>query len=175
MRRVPLQTFATRPDQLGAREQLPAGSFEYRLIALRECPTAFAAIGDNPNAIAAYFKTHVERSVQFHPDQECIVVVLLDVRKRIKGHVFVGIGTLDTVFTHPREIFRPAIVGAAAAIVLVHNHPSGDPSPTEADIKTTRKLIHAASYIEIPLLDHIIIGKGNGAFKSLRALGFFYE
>jgi DNA repair protein RadC len=65
----------------------------------------------------------------------CFVVLLLNTRKRIKGHVLVSTGTLDTILVHPREVFRAAIVAAAAAIVIMHNHPSGESQPSEAGIK----------------------------------------
>jgi DNA repair protein RadC len=73
---------------------------------------------------------------------------------------------------HPREIFRLAIVTAASAVIVLHNHPSGESSPSEADIKVTRDLIRAGQLLKLELLDHVIIGTGN--FSSLRALGYFY-
>jgi DNA repair protein RadC len=79
---------------------------------------------------------------------------------------------------HPREVFRPAVIGAAAAIVLAHNHPSGDPTPSEADIKVTRDLIRAGQLLKIDVLDHIVIGQpdgnGNKGYVSLRELGYFF-
>jgi DNA repair protein RadC len=74
---------------------------------------------------------------------------------------------------HAREVFRAAIIAAAAAVVIVHNHPSGDPSPSEADIKVTRDLIRAGQLLKIELLDHVIIGNPN--HSSLRSLGYFYS
>ena len=76
----------------------------------------------------------------------------------MKGHQFLSIGTMDTVLVHPREVFRCAIIAAAAAIALIHNHPSGDPTPSEADIKVTRDLIRAGQLLKLELLDHVIIG-----------------
>jgi DNA repair protein RadC len=87
-------------------------------------------------------------------------------------------GTLDTLLVHPREVFKPAIAANAAAIVLVHNHPSGDPTPSEADIKVTRDLIRAGQLLKIEVLDHIIIGRKTQErpkdYSSLRELGYFY-
>jgi len=103
---------------------------------------------------------------------ESFVVLLLNTRRRVKGHVLVSTGTLDTILVHPREVFRPAIIGAAAAIVLMHNHPSGDSSPSEADIKVTRDLIRAGQLLRIEVLDHVIVGAGE-TFTSLRTLGYF--
>jgi DNA repair protein RadC len=74
---------------------------------------------------------------------------------------------------HPREVFRPAIIAAAAAIVIAHNHPSGEANPSEADIKVTRDLIRAGQLLKIELLDHVIMGADRHC--SLRAMGYFYS
>jgi hypothetical protein len=73
---------------------------------------------------------------------------------------------------HPREVFRLAIIAAASAVIVMHNHPSGESSPSEADIKVTRDLIRAGQLLKMELIDHVVIGNGN--FSSLRALGYFY-
>jgi hypothetical protein len=82
-----------------------------------------------------------------------------------------GARTLDTILVHPREVFRVAIVAAAAAIVVMHNHPSGEPEPSEADIRVTRDLIRAGQLLKIDLCDHVIMG--HGKHVSLRSLGYF--
>jgi DNA repair protein RadC len=88
-------------------------------------------------------------------------------------------GTLDTLLVHPREVFKPAISAGAAAIVLAHNHPSGDPTPSEADIKVTRDLIRAGQLLKIEVLDHVILGRATPErdrdYVSLRELGYFYS
>jgi DNA repair protein RadC len=111
---------------------------------------------------------------------EVFQVLLLNVRRRLVGEpVKVSDGTLDTILVHPREVFRSAIVANAAAVVLVHNHPSGDPTPSEADIKVTRDLIRAGQLLKIEVLDHVIIGRATQErpkdFVSLRELGYFYS
>ena len=98
---------------------------------------------------------------------------MLNTRRRVKGHQLVSIGTLDTILVHAREVFRGAIIAAAAALVVMHNHPSGESSPSEADIKVTRDLIRAGQLLKIELLDHVIVG--NERFSSLRELGYFYS
>jgi DNA repair protein RadC len=94
------------------------------------------------------------------------------------GFNLVTLGTLDTCYCHAREIFRVAVMKAAHAIVIAHNHPSGNPEPSEADIKVTRDLIRAGQLLKIDVLDHVIIGKPQPErprpFSSLRELGFFY-
>jgi len=94
------------------------------------------------------------------------------VRRRIKGHQLVSIGTQDTLLVHAREVFRLAIMTAANALIVMHCHPSGDSSPSDADVKVTRDLIRAGQLLKIEVLDHVIVGSGN--FSSLKALGFFY-
>lgn len=105
-------------------------------------------------------------------------VVFLNTRKRLIGVQNVSQGTLDTLLVHPREVFATAIAKKAAAIILVHNHPSGDPSPSEADIKTTRDLIRAGQLLKIDVVDHVILGHRTDTrprdYVSLREMGYFY-
>jgi len=106
-------------------------------------------------------------------------VVLLNTRRRLIRWEPISQGTLDTLLVHPREVFKSAIAAGAAAIVLAHNHPSGDPTPSESDIKVTRDLIRAGQLLKIEVLDHIILGRSSPERKrdyvSLRELGFFYS
>jgi DNA repair protein RadC len=110
---------------------------------------------------------------------ETFRVVLLNTRRRLIRLETISQGTLDTILVHPREVFKPAIAANAAAVVLVHNHPSGDPSPSEADIKVTRDLIRAGQLLKIEVLDHVIIGRASPDrtrdYVSLRELGYFYS
>jgi DNA repair protein RadC len=76
------------------------------------------------------------------------------------------VGTLTTSLVHPREVFRSAVREAAAALIAVHNHPSGDPEPSAEDLEVTRRLIEAGRLLGIPLLDHVVVG--DGAWVSLR-------
>src|SRR5436190_4750839 len=146
---------------------------EYKLVSLRECPLPEQMqICDQPLLAADYWRMHVVKHAFYNPDVECFVVLLLNTRKRVRGHVFVSTGTLDMLLVHPREVFRPAVIGAASAIVIMHNHPSGEPTPSEADIKVTRDLIRAGQLLKIEVLDHVIIG--NPKHATLRELGYFY-
>lgn len=105
-------------------------------------------------------------------------VVVLNTRRKLIRIDNISQGTLDTILVHPREVFKPAIAANAAAIVLVHNHPSGDPTPSEADIKVTRDLIRAGQLLKIEVLDHVILGRKTQSrerdYVSLRELGYFY-
>ena len=112
-------------------------------------------------------------------DVEQFRVVLLNTRRRLIGLETISQGTLDTLLVHPREVFKRAIAANASAVVLVHNHPSGDPTPSEADIKVTRDLIRAGQLLKIEVLDHVIIGRRTMErqkdYVSLRELGYFYS
>ncbi len=109
---------------------------------------------------------------------ESFQALLLNTRKRLIRVEEISRGTLDTILVHPREVFRAAIMANAAAVVLVHNHPSGDPTPSEADIKVTRDLIRAGHLLKIEVVDHVIIGRATAErakdYSSLRELGYFY-
>lgn len=153
---------------------------EFKILALRECPTpAEMQLCDTPDKAAAYWRQHIPAHPYFNRDVECFVVLLVNTRRRIQGHCLISTGTLDTILVHAREVFRPALIGAAAAIVLMHNHPSGDPSPSEADIKVTRDLIRGGQLLKIEVLDHVVMGHAdeqNGkGYQSLRELGYFYS
>jgi DNA repair protein RadC len=107
------------------------------------------------------------------------VVLILNTRRHVKGHQLVSIGTMDTILIHPREVFRTAIVASAAAIILMHNHPSGESTPSEPDIRVTRDLIRAGQLVKIEELDHVIVGQPTPQrpkdYMSLRELGYFMD
>ena len=102
---------------------------------------------------------------------------MVNTRRRLIRVEEVADGTINTLLVHPREVFKSAIAANAAAIILVHNHPSGDPTPSEADIKVTRDLIRAGQLLQIDVLDHVIIGRATAEraqdYSSLRNLGYF--
>ena len=152
----------------------PTTAKEYKVVALRECPLPEQMkICDTPDTAADYWRLNIATNPYFNPDCECFAVLMLNTRRRVKGHQLVTIGTMDTLLVHPREVFRGAVIAGAAAIVLMHNHPSGEPAPSEADIKVTRDLIRAGQLMKIEVLDHVIVG--NPSHTSLRALGYFYN
>ena len=110
---------------------------------------------------------------------ESFQVVLLNTRRRLIRVEHISQGTLDTLLVHPREVFKAAISANAAAIVLAHNHPSGDPTPSEADIKWTRDIIRAGQLLKIDVCDHVVLGCATAErpkdWCSLRELGYFYS
>ena len=107
-------------------------------------------------------------------DREVLRVLLLDTKLRLLAAEDVALGSLNECIAHPREIFRPAIMHSAYAAILVHNHPSGDPAPSQADNRLTRQLGDAAKLLQINFLDHIIIGLPDGGrvpYFSFREAG----
>lgn len=96
-------------------------------------------------------------------------VVLLDAQNGLLRDVVVSEGTLSASLVHPREVFKPAIVESAAAVILIHNHPSGDPAPSKEDIRLTRQLVECGKLLDLKVHDHVIIGLGR--FVSLAQRG----
>jgi DNA repair protein RadC len=117
-------------------------------------PPSEAPILNRADLIAAYLGP-----VASGLDVEKFWVLCLNRRNRLRKRVEVTSGIATSALAHPREVFRSAIREAAAAVVCAHNHPSGDPSPSAADIQLTRQLREAAAAVDIPLLDHVIIGR----------------
>jgi DNA repair protein RadC len=133
-----------------------------------------APLLDSPERIAALLRSE-------DPEErvERLQVILLNTRRRMIRKDRLAHGTQDTLLVNPRDVFRAAIMASAAAVVLAHNHPSGDPTPSEADIKVTRDLIRAGQLLKIDVLDHIIMGHKTpqrpADYVSLRELGYFYS
>ncbi|HEY5079404.1 MAG TPA: DNA repair protein RadC [Opitutaceae bacterium] len=117
-------------------------------------PAQEAPVLNRADLIAAHFDP-----VASGLDVEKFWVLCLNRRNRLRKRVEVSSGTATAALAHPREVFRAAIREGAAALVCAHNHPSGDPSPSAADIQLTRQLREAAAAVDIPLLDHVIIGR----------------
>jgi hypothetical protein len=106
--------------------KFPAQPQEWKIVSLRECPTPDTMQHcETPEQAAAYWNTHIASHPYFNSECECLVVFILNTRRRIKGHYLVSIGTMDTILCHPREVFRLAIMASASAIIICHNHPSG--------------------------------------------------
>jgi DNA repair protein RadC len=128
---------------------------------------------DTPEAVVNLLRA---RNLLLEVEQ--LQVLLLNTRRRLIRVATVTDGTIDTLLVHPREVFKSAIAANAAGIVLAHNHPSGDPTPSEADIKVTRDLIRAGQLLKIDVLDHVIIGRATPErpkdYVSLRELGYFF-
>ena len=103
--------------------------------------------------------------------REHFLVLLLNARHEVTGQETVSIGSLNASIVHPREVFRPAVLASAAATVLVHNHPSGDPEPSEEDLTITKRLVQAGELLGIQVLDHVIVAsRGVVSLRSRQLL-----
>jgi DNA repair protein RadC len=120
-------------------------------LAIENYPTVCNS-GSVFSALKPYFDT---------ADRESFVVVTLDTKNRIIGLNTVSIGSLSASVVHPREVFKFAILQSAAAVLLIHNHPSGDPSPSREDRECTTRLNRAGQILGIRVLDHIVIGQSD--------------
>jgi DNA repair protein RadC len=147
-------------------------AFELAQRLARECHGE-APLLDTPERVADLLRE--EAKLQ---RVERLQALFLNTRRRLVGRQAISDGTLDTILVHPREVFKAAIAANAASILLVHNHPSGDPTPSEADIKVTRDLIRAGQLLKIEVVDHVILGhrteERTRDYVSLRELGYFY-
>ena len=120
---------------------------------------------------------YMKDTLEVYPMQEVFHVVLLNQKNKPLGRVAITSGTESGTLVHPREVFRPAIIAGASAIICTHNHPSGDPTPSAADITATRKLREASRIVDIELLDHVILGRpecdpSGVGYYSFRSAGF---
>lgn len=104
-------------------------------------------------------------------DREVFKVLYLNTKNEIIRDEAVSVGSLNASIVHPREVFKPAIVHSSNAVILMHNHPSGNPSPSQEDIQITKRLSEAGELIGIKVLDHIVIG--DGRYYSLKENGLF--
>ena len=157
---------ALNPEMLGRKAsgeiQTPPPAY-----VAKECPRP----GRQPKAIRSASDVHAFceglhalRFEEFH-------VLLLNGNHEVTRRVMVSRGTLNQAQVHPREVFRPAIRSSAAAVVLVHNHPSGNPEPSPEDIQVTRKLVEVGNLHGIKVLDHVVVS--TGGYVSLSERGIF--
>ncbi len=103
-------------------------------------------------------------------DRECFAVLLLSSKNRIIGMNQCSIGGITSCFAEPAEVMKAALLANAASVILVHNHPSGDPSPSAEDIRCTRACVDAGKILNRPVADHVVLGSGD-AYVSLRESG----
>ena len=118
----------------------------------------------DPEAVVKAIRSSIKDKAKEH-----FKLILLNPRNKIIGISTISIGTLNASLVHPREVFKDAITHSAASVVLAHNHPSGDPEPSEDDLKITNKLVDSGKILGIEVIDHIIIGKNN--FCSFKERG----
>ena len=133
-----------------------------------------APLMEGPDAIADLLREECRPYAVEH-----FFAILLDTRRRLIRKVHLTNGTLDAAIVHPRDVFRHAVAANASAMVLAHNHPSGDPTPSKADITVTRDLVRAGQLLKTEVLDHIILGRRTDErprdFVSMKELGYIYQ
>jgi DNA repair protein RadC len=136
----------------------PRPMIEAKIIETRVCePVARAA--SNPEALAAAWSDHVTSAAWYGDGREHLVAFGMDSRHNITELFLIAVGSLNECTAHPRDIMRPAVIANCYAFALLHNHPSGEPSPSEADRAITRRVRESAELLQIHLLYHVIIGR----------------
>ncbi len=130
---------------------------------LEACPENGGVIVKSPENVLQAVRSRLKGKKREH-----FLTVLLDSRNRVMGVAPVSVGSLDSSLAHPREVFKEAVSASAASVIFVHNHPSGDPQPSEDDIKLTKRLVEAGAIVGIEVLDHVIVA--DRAFASLKAM-----
>ena len=123
---------------------------------------------DSVESAAALLRPHL-----LEKQKEHFVALLLDNRHHLIRISSIAIGSLSATLVHPRELFKEAIAASAAAVIIAHNHPSGDPEPSEHDLHMTRRLVEAGTLLGIEVLDHLIVAAGG--VTSLKAAGVIQD
>jgi DNA repair protein RadC len=122
----------------------------------------------DPEAVATLARDLVDAN---DDDKEHFWVLLLNSQNHLTCAHHVSMGSLSASIVHPREVFRAAVLASAAHVILVHNHPSGDPTPSKEDVHLTRQLVEGARVLGLRIHDHVIIGNGSGHWVSLASRG----
>lgn len=120
----------------------------------------------NPQTLVKAIRASIQDKAKEH-----FKLVILNTRNKVTGIIPISVGTLNASLVHPREVFKEAIRGSAASVIVVHNHPSDDLEPSEEDIKLTRRMVEAGNIMGIEVLDHIIITRNN--YLSLKSRGLW--
>jgi len=148
------ELFAWRP-----RRRRATRAYEWKVVAVRESPSPEELLHcDTPAEAVEYWRGNIATAPHFTAECECFAALLLNTKMRIRGHCLVSIGSLNETMAHPREVFRAAVIVGAFAVVLLHNHPSGDPTPSDCDRQITRTIAEAGRILKINVTDHIIVG-----------------
>ena len=151
----------------------PGRSRRYRRVAVtytvarEQVPTCWPALS-SPDAAAEFAR---ELMAAHDDDREHFWAIFLNAQNGYTAHHLVSTGSLSASIVHPREVLGPALREGAAHLILVHNHPSGDPTPSKEDVSLTRQLVEGARLLGIRLHDHVIVGNGSGHWVSLAQRG----
>ena len=117
-------------------------------------------VGDPPSLKTPLAVAHAFRAVVGDPPREHFLAFYLDAANRIMGYETIAIGGCTSVEVEPAQVFRGALLGGAVRLIVAHNHPSGDPTPSASDLSMTQRLMQAAGLIGIPVLDHVVVTTG---------------
>lgn len=118
-----------------------------------------------PSDAAGFWKENIATRPDYDPDRESLWALLVDTKYQLKAVALVSLGSLNESVAHPRECFRAAVAAAAYGVILMHNHPSGDPTPSDADRRLTTRLSQAGDILCIKILDHVIYGSPERYFS----------
>ena len=140
----------------------------YKIMLVRDSSNSVKTTGKKTGVKSPDDMAEILRAYLDGADREHFCIAMLDRKGNLLGLNTVSIGTLNSSAVHPREVFKPAIVIGAASIILCHNHPSGDPTPSKEDVDVTSRLKQAGEILGIEVLDHVVIGD---TFCSLKARG----
>ena len=142
---------------------------QFRVLCVGEAPPRPLSL-DSPEAVASAWRDEIASKPWYDPEKEHMVVFVLNTRYRLKGWHLASLGTVNESMCHPREILRPVVVAAGYAFVIAHNHPSGEPSPSDSDRRVTERVKEAGAMLMVRLLDHVILG-APGRYFSFREAG----
>jgi hypothetical protein len=145
----------------GEKLRLWSDAESYGIKVVRVSEPAPAATIDSPENALGYWRSVIERKRWFDASKEIVVVILLSTRYDVQAYSLVSIGSMNESIAHPREIFRPAVACGSFAIVLMHNHPSGNPAPSHSDRSLSERVQRCGELLQIRMLDHVIVGDGN--------------
>lgn len=158
--------------------RVPSEVCQVKVLVLRDAST-IPPEGDTPERVSNWLLELWKGSEDFDNSAESMWVVFLNTRRKITGCQKLSDGTADTLLVMPGSVFKPAILMDAKCVVLAHNHPSGDPTPSEADIRVTRELQRAGQLLKIEVMDHLVLAphgtpcESPRRYCSMRELGYF--
>lgn len=135
---------------------------------VRECGTPSPRTLSTPAAVAELARDLLR---EHDDDKEHFWAILLNAQNHYLLHTQVSVGTQSASLVHPREVLGPALREGASSLILIHNHPSGDPTPSREDLRLTRQLRDAAALLDLNLHDHIIVGNGTASWVSMAERG----
>jgi len=162
---------ATHAGNSARAKRKPAGTAEWKVVAVQD-PTPAKSLCDTPAKAAQYWREHIATAPEITPGVEWMAVLVLDPKLHLRGHYLVSMGSIKKGLEHLHEIFRPVIGGGRDGIVVMHNHPDGDPSLSADDLILTTQLSVAAMLKNIRLHDHVIAGaSGYFSFREHDAMG----